>query len=351
MTDSLITLSSIKSRARSFKKFVATRVGEIQGSTNPSQWRHIPGDVNVADDLTRGLNADQLNDRWHRGPDFLRRPRSEWPEEAKVENKSESEQERRKEQSVMVVTEPAEDIIDCTKFSSWRKLVRVASYVLKFVKKLKSKCKKETDTSNDDANGTLTPDGLQIGENYLIRKGQRPLRSRIDKGELKALSPYRDDAGIIRVGGRLDRAKMSFDMVHPVLLPYEDWISRLITRYVHEIGHNGVAATTAKVRRKYWILKGHNLAKTVKLRCAICRAFDRKVETQKMAELPIERLTPYSPPFHYTACDYFGPFQVKVGRNKTAKHYGVLFTCLNTRAVHLERAVDCSTMEFMQVLR
>nr|XP_054757158.1 uncharacterized protein LOC129263265 [Lytechinus pictus] len=241
-----MTLNLDESRARSFKKFVATRVGEIQGSTNPSQWRHIPGDVNVADDLTRGLNADQLNDRWHRGPDFLRRPKSEWPEEAKVEKKSESEQERRKEQSVMVVTEPAEDIIDCTKFSSWRKLVRVASYVLKFVKKLKSKCKKETGTSNGDANGTLTSDGLQIGENYLIRKAQRPLRSRIYKGELKALSSYRDDAGIIRVGGRLDRAKMSFDMVHPVLLPYEDWISRLITRYVHEIGHNGVAATTAK---------------------------------------------------------------------------------------------------------
>ena len=33
------------------------------------------------------------------------------------------------------------------------------------------------------------------------------------------------------------------------------------------------------------------------------------------------------------------------------KHYGVIFTRLNTRAVHLELAVDLSTMEFMQVLR
>lgn len=52
-----------------------------------------------------------------------------------------------------------------------------------------------------------------------------------------------------------------------------------------------------------------------------------------------------------TACDYFGPYNVKISRNKTAKHYGVLFTCLNTRAVHLEMAVDLSTMEFLQVLR
>ncbi len=70
-----------------------------------------------------------------------------------------------------------------------------------------------------------------------------------------------------------------------------------------------------------------------------------------MADLPQLRLAPYTPPFHRTACDYFGPFIVKIGRNKTTKHYGVVFTCLNTRAVHLELAVNCSTMEFLQVLR
>ena len=70
-----------------------------------------------------------------------------------------------------------------------------------------------------------------------------------------------------------------------------------------------------------------------------------------MAELPPVRLAPQTPSFHYTACDYFGSFSVKVGRNKKAKHYGVIFTCLNIGAVHLEMAVDCKTMEHMQVLR
>jgi hypothetical protein len=76
-----------------------------------------------------------------------------------------------------------------------------------------------------------------------------------------------------------------------------------------------------------------------------------KSETQKMADLPGIRLVPYTPPFHNTACDYFGPYHVKVGRNKSTIHYGVVFTCLNTRAVHLELAVDYSAMEFIQVLR
>ena len=70
-----------------------------------------------------------------------------------------------------------------------------------------------------------------------------------------------------------------------------------------------------------------------------------------MANLPTCCLQPFTLPFLYTACDYFGPVKVKVGRNKTVKHYGVIFTCLNTRAVHCELAVDLNTMEFLQVLR
>ena len=70
-----------------------------------------------------------------------------------------------------------------------------------------------------------------------------------------------------------------------------------------------------------------------------------------MANLPSYRLQPYTPPFLYSSCDYFGPIKVKIGRNKTAKHYGVIFTCINTRAVHLELATDASTMEFLHVLR
>ena len=70
-----------------------------------------------------------------------------------------------------------------------------------------------------------------------------------------------------------------------------------------------------------------------------------------MAGLPLCRLQSYKPPFHHTACDYFGPIKVKIGRNKTAKHYGVIFTCLNARAVHCELATDASTIDFLQALQ
>ena len=184
-----------------------------------------------------------------------------------------------------------------------------------------------------------------------VKELQIGLKNSLSKGEFKNLSPYTDREGIVRVGGRVEKALVSYDSKHPVLLPGDHWISRLIIQHIHQCGHSGVAATVAKSRKKYWIIRAHDLAKTIKFRCVICREVAVKVETQVMADLPQNRLAPFTPPFHFTSCDYFGPYQVKIGRNKTTKHYGVLFTCLNTRAVHLELATDCSTMELMQVLR
>ena len=56
-----------------------------------------------------------------------------------------------------------------------------------------------------------------------------------------------------------------------------------------------------------------------------------------MADLPIERVTPDKPPFTFVGVDYFGPFLIKRGR-AIEKRYGVIFTCLAVRAVHIEIA-------------
>ena len=111
----------------------------------------------------------------------------------------------------------------------------------------------------------------------------------MQKKEFDVLSPFLDDRGVIRVGGRVDNAVVTYDSRHPALVPYGHSISLLITRHIHQCGHRGVASTTVKIRARYWILK--------------------------------------------------------------AKHYGVIFTCLNTPVVHLEMAGDSSSMEFMQNLR
>ena len=351
--DSKIVLAWIRSEARRFKPFVSVRVGEIQTNTDPSQWKHIPGEMNVADDVSRGIPVRNLVERWQHGPKFLRLPENEWPQDSSTNDQPKVEDECRKVHNVCVQTK-VEHPINCQKFSSWRKLVRVTAYILRLIWNLRAQRHNKTHPEENNMKpkeGPLLPKELQEAEHHWIKESQKSLSDRLEKGELKTFSPYKDSDGIVRVGGRVDKALVSYETRHPALLPREHWISLLITRQVHQCGHSAVAATVAKTRRRFWILKAHDLAKSVKFRCVFCREMQAKAESQVMAELPVCRLAPFTPPFYYTSCDYFGSYHVKVGRNKTTKYYGVIFTCLNTRAVHLELAVDSSTMEFIQVLR
>lgn len=69
-----------------------------------------------------------------------------------------------------------------------------------------------------------------------------------------------------------------------------------------------------------------------------------------MAPLPTVRLTPHVRPFCYTGVDYFGPLLVKQGRS-LAKRWVALFTCLTTRAVHLEIVHSLSTQSCVMAIR
>lgn len=68
-----------------------------------------------------------------------------------------------------------------------------------------------------------------------------------------------------------------------------------------------------------------------------------------MADLPSDRVDP-STPFTYCGVDYFGPFFVKEGR-KELKRYGALFTCMASRAIHIEIANSLTTDSFLNALR
>lgn len=63
---------------------------------------------------------------------------------------------------------------------------------------------------------------------------------------------------------------------------------------------------------------------------------------QKMADLPLDRVTPDLPPFPPASVDYFGPIEVRRGC-ALVKRCGVIFTCLVSRAVHLEVASQLDT--------
>lgn len=69
-----------------------------------------------------------------------------------------------------------------------------------------------------------------------------------------------------------------------------------------------------------------------------------------MGELPYARLSHHNRPFTFCGLDYFGPMLVTVGR-RHEKRWGVIFTCLTTRAVHLELAASLDTNSTIMSLR
>lgn len=82
----------------------------------------------------------------------------------------------------------------------------------------------------------------------------------------------------------------------------------------------------------------------------ICRRVRGKTVEQKMADLPLERILPDLPPFTNVGLDYFGPIEVKRGRIYV-KRYRVIFTCMSSRAAHLEVANSLETDSCIHVLR
>ena len=104
------------------------------------------------------------------------------------------------------------------------------------------------------------------------------------------------------------------------------------------------------MRKKFWIINASSVVRKVLFKCFSCRQRQGPVCEQKMADLPVDHVTPCQPPFTSISIDCFGPFQVRCGRS-LVKRYGVIFTCLAIRAVHLEVAHSLETNSFLMALR
>ena len=89
----------------------------------------------------------------------------------------------------------------------------------------------------------------------------------------------------------------------------------------------------------------HRALRTLGKYCFICRRWRAGNVRPKMAPLPKFRFPEHSKlyPFVNTGMDMFGPFHIEKSRTQTELNYVCMFTCLVTRAVHLELCEDLST--------
>lgn len=349
-TDSQVTLGYINNEARRFHTFVANRVQRIHRTTTPQQWRYIPSDENPADYASRGLSVNDLvTSSWFRGPKFLWE--QQIPPSVNVNTQLPiGDPEVKKAQSLNTKAIQYPCLSTClTKLSSWSKVIQAVARLLRRVRKNKSG-DHSTVAEREDAKCIIIKDlqsQMYAEEIALLLKGKHLPRS----NRLYNLDAFVDHDGLLKVGGRLCNASVPTYVKHPVIIPKEHHLAKLLIADCHEkTAHQGKGLTINEIRsRGFWITGVNRTVASLIRQCVRCRKLRRPAEEQKMANLPSERIDP-SPPFTFCGMDVFGPFITKQGR-KSYKRYGLLFTCFCCRAIHIEMLNDMSTDTFINSLR
>ena len=357
-TDSTVVLQYVKNDSRRFHTFVANRVAEIRESSHPDQWRHVPSSLNAADVCSRGASVRDLssNPRWSCGPDFLLNEEKYWPVNPSCKTVPMDDPEVRTKQVLMTKQESEATVLpDSGKFSSWTRYRRVVAWMLRFMTNfVASNCPTKADWRRK---GPLSAEEIELAEKKILLDCQsrsfsteiaalrtgNPVKS---DGRLRQMSPFLDSEGVLRVGGRLDAAPVPYSTRHPAILPARDDVTRLVVTHSHsKVLHSGQERTLTEVRRAYWFTRARSTVRRILHQCTVCRRPIARPEVPRMADLPVV-LFNTSRAFSTVGVDYFGPMIVKKYR-KTEKRYGVLFTCLSTRAVHLEIANTLDTDSFI----
>lgn len=190
-------------------------------------------------------------------------------------------------------------------------------------------------------------------EEYRCIKENQPLPK---QSCLQRLNPVMDEDGLLRIGGRLAPANLTKDEKHPFIIPNAHHIALLLIRYHHEkVAYQGRHITEGALRGAgFWIIGSKRLISSVIYKCVLCRKLRGQIQIQKMADLPVDRLSPM-PPFTSVGLDVFGPWTVTTQRTRggsaDSKRWAVLFTCMSTRAVHIELIEAMSTSSFINALR
>ena len=361
-SDSKVILHYIRNDEKRFHTFVANRIAEIRCSSSPEQWRYVPSGLNPADLGSRGTSAANLLKRtdWLSGPEFLKQQEASWPPNSITQQEDRDDPEVRATFLTQRDTTGGLSVLPSPeRFSSWTRYRRIVAWMLRFIHNLQSR--KVANRPSSSRSGNLTADEIHGAELSIVRDAQKRAFAEelaaleankpvAPDSKLRPFSPFIDDSGVIRVGGRIDRAPVSYDVRHPVALSSDDDVTRLIIVYSHHrVLHSGMERTLTDVRRQYWIPKGRSRVKRVIHGCPVCRKRRARPTPPYMSDLPVERFD-MTRAFATAGIDYFGPLLVKKNR-KTEKRYGLLITCMATRAVHIEVSHALDTDSFIMALR
>lgn len=357
--DSQIVLSWLKIDPLRLNAYVANRVKVIVENTQSFNWHYVNTSFNPADCLSRGVEPCSLseNSLWWNGPQFMLQcdydhcsfdtkmcidKYVDIPEIKKVS---------------MPCTQLEQDLY---KFSSLAKTQRVIAFILRFY----NNCKKsQGQRKHESYVPSLTCKELGNAMKVIIKCDQNRCygeeikcisNNKPIKGSLLPLNPFIDGDGLLRVGGRLQKANIPYAQKYPAILAQRSHITQLVIRDAHiRLLHAGPKLILSYLNQKYWLINGTREIKHVTHKCIVCFRLKANQASQLMGSLPERRVTA-ARPFEVVGIDYGGPFQIKQSRVRRvliSKGYVLLFVCFATKAIHVELASDLTTDTFLACLK
>ncbi|KAK3102609.1 hypothetical protein FSP39_012632 [Pinctada imbricata] len=357
-TDSRVVLGYISNEKKRFFMYVANRVAHIRNLSEPHQWSYVNTSVNPADVGTRGISPKDLeNSLWLSGPNSPPDDSSS-VDHPLVDPEADNEV-RCKASDAELEIRSGLGSHRFSRFSSWNSLVEAIALLQRFIDYRKGKTKelsKKTVESYKKAEFFVikTIQAETLSDELECLRSSKPLPRH---SHILTLDPVLDDSGIIRVGGRLKLTKTDSTFKHPILIPGNHYVATLLVRKHHtDVYHQGRHLTEGRVRSSgVWITGCKRLVSSVIHKYVVCRKLRGNLAAQKMSDLPVDRVTPGQPPFTSVGIDIFGPWEVVTRRTRggsaNSKRWAALFTCMATRAVHIEVIEEMSSSSFINALR
>ncbi|XP_038120099.1 uncharacterized protein LOC119770042 [Culex quinquefasciatus] len=363
-TDSKTVLQWIRSMdLRRYRPYVAFRVNEILSMSAVEEWGYCPSRLNVADLAKKwGKQGPPLDiaSPFYQSQEFVYDDPSEWPEPCDEMVELAPEELRSAFVFAHFVLKP---LVKWERFSKWERLLRAMGYVHRFIDRKLNRAKKPWTTD-------LTREELQQAERSLCRIAQsdeypdevatlnqnqrvpaeqrRPLEK---SSNIVKLCPMLDEAGVLRVKGRIQAADfVPYDARHPVILPRDHPVTALLLDYYHRrFQHANNETVVNEVRQKFSISKLRVQVRLTQNNCEWCKVYNSAPIAPQMAPLPRARLSPFLRPFTFTGVDYWTIFDQSW--KKRCQEMDSTFTCLTIRAVHLEVVAGLSTDSFKKAMR
>ena len=365
-SDSKVALCWIQGKEKSWKAWVENRVVSIRSVVGRDRWCFVKGEINPADVPTRiSANLNECFDGcWFSGPSFLLSQHFESSgEDISTDGTNGNTVDEVNAEAVGVVgltscfsnttQEKTSDdacslntVIDCTRFSTLKRLVSVTGYVMRFIGNIRKRLEKRTDTITDEV---LTVEEYEEALSRWIAEEQLMIKEKPNYGNVRAsLNLFDNKDGVLRLRGRFANSKLQYEQQYPVLLRSDSHLTKLIIWDAHEATmHHGVESTLAWIQRRYWIIKGRKTVKNVLRKCVVCKRYQGKpLRSPASPDLPEFRVDHSGCAFQVTGLDFAGPLYVKNNLNND-KVYMLLLTYASSRAIHLELTTDMSIEGFL----